>query len=289
MAEKKYIKTYCPNSKCYGLVTAEMNNGAWAITNFYEIDDETAKKIQTEHGGALPPVSSHLKACASCGSRTPSCCDKKRQCNVPKHQLWYQCLYCNSLTVCAPEGGDSAADIYFLMDQSGSMSDGDRREAAEAVRRMIQSLSGRGNSYSFVAFGSTAGYLFKNEANPSKISSALSMYQSGNTPYTGGTAVHLAIHHIIDDVRRSSRPVRVILVTDGYFDSDSSAVSERNALLRTKNNIEILAIGITGANDNALAAIGTVKKFSRVCGTSSALSSTFEDIARTLKAGGNNF
>ncbi len=288
-ASKKYIKVYCPVSKCYGLVTAEQNNGVLVTTNFYEIDKNTAENIQTEYGGALPPVSSNLKACASCGKRVAGCCNKKSQCSVPKGELWYQCLYCKALEICKPNGSGGGADIYFLMDQSGSMSDADRREGVRAVKKLIQSLTGSGNTYSFVAWGSNAGYLFKQETNSAKISLALASYESGNTPYGGMTAAHLALDYIYQDVHRSHAPVRIIFVTDGYFDSFEAALSARNRLLSGNKNIEILAIGIEGADSASLSAIGTVKSFSKVIGGSSALLSTFEEIAKKLRDGGNNF
>ncbi len=290
MAEtKKYIKTYCPVSKAYGLITAESSNGSMVITNFYEIDKDTAKSIQTEHTGALPPVSSYLKACASCGSRMAGCCNKKRQCPVPKGELWHQCLYCSAMEICKNESVDSAADIYFLLDQSGSMSADDRGQAVKAVKNMVQSLSGRGNTYSFVAWGSNAGYLFKKEASTVKINLALTAYHTGATPYGGSTAADRAFAEIENDVRHSERPVRIIFVTDGGFDDTEAAVRARNAVLAANKNVEILAIGVTGAIQSALDKIGTVKSFTKVIGSTSALTSTFEEIAKRLKDGGNNF
>lgn len=285
---KKYIKMYCPKSKCYGLVTAEMNNGSWKITNFYEIDNDTAKSINTTHEGALYPVSAHLKPCASCGKRTVGCCDKTRGCPVPKGELWYQCLFCSGLEV-HKEASSGGADFYFLLDQSGSMSTSDRCEASRAVRSMMRSLQGNGNTYSFVAWGSDAGYLFRNETNMSKMTSALSSYESGSTPYGGSTAADRAFDLIRGDVNRAKRPVRIIFVTDGGFDDDAAAGRARDAVVNANKNVEILAIGVTGAIEASLRRIGTVPKFSKVVGGTSALTSTFEDIAKVLKNNGNNF
>lgn len=285
---KKYIKMYCPKSKCYGLITAEMNNGSWKITNFYEIDNDTAKSINTTHEGGLYPVSAHLKPCASCGKRSVGCCDKTRGCPVPKGELWYQCLFCSGLEI-SQTVSTGGADFYFLLDQSGSMSYSDRAEASRAVTSMMQSLQGNGNTYSFVAWGSEAGYLFRNETNLSKMASALDSYESGSSPYGGSTAAHKAFNLIRDDVGRASRPVRIIFVTDGGFDDDAAAGRARDAVVKSNKNVEIVAIGVTGANESSLRRIGTVGKFSKIVGGTSALTSTFEDIAKVLKGNGNNF
>ena len=251
---KKYIKMYCPKSKCYGLVTAEMNNGSWVITNFYEIDNDTAKSINTAHEGAMYPVSTHLKPCASCGKRVVGCCDKTRGCAVPKGELWYQCLFCSGLQMSMTHS--EGVDIYFLLDQSGSMSTSDRCEASRAVSSMMQSLQGNGNTYSFVAWGSDAGYLFKNETNMSRIHSALSSYESGSTPYGGTTAADRAFDLIKGDVSCATRPVRIIFVTDGGFDSDAAAARSRDAVVGSNKDVEIVAIGVTGAKEASLRRIG---------------------------------
>lgn len=284
---KAYIKVFCPKTKCYGLITTEVNNGVSQVTNFYEIDIDTAKNIETAYDGALPLVSGNLKPCAGCGGRTPRCCDKSKQCRVGKGELWYQCLYCSMLEI-SQEARAGGTDVYFLMDESGSMDSNDRREAANAVRKMIQSLYGNGNSYTFVAWGSSAGYIFYNETNTAKMSSALSTYEAGKTGHGGSTAAHLAFSHIEQDVLRATRPVRIIFVTDGGFDDVAAAVKARDELLQNRN-VEILAIGIKGAYTSNLSKIGTVPAFSKVVGGSSALTSTFEQIAELLKKKGNNF
>ncbi|MBR1747935.1 MAG: VWA domain-containing protein [Clostridia bacterium] len=286
---KKYVKVYCKKSKKYGLVTVEKTNGVDRVTNFYEIDDETAKSVNTAFEGELPDVSGHLKPCVSTGKRTPRSSDSSRQCAVKRGELWYQCLFCSGLEICRSAERTGGADIYFLMDQSGSMEYHDRRAAANAVKRMVQTLSGMNNTYSFVAWGSTAGYIFKKETNMSKMNSALSLYESGKTEHSGSTDAANAFRCIQPDVASSHRPVRIIFVTDGYLDSDEEALVERNRLLGGQRNVEILAIGVDGAKQETLKKIGTVAAFSKVIGSSAALTSTFEQIAAVLKKKGNNF
>lgn len=287
-AGKTFIKVYCSKSKCYGLVTAEEKNGTLLVTNFYGIDAETAKSIRTSAGSKLPPVAESLRACTSCGGRTPACCDKSGNCRV-KGEMPFQCLYCSKIEVCRDAPAASSAAIYFLMDQSGSMGQSDRKRGANAVRRMVQSLQGNGNLYSFVAWGTNAGYIFRNESSLDKMNAALTSYELGKTGYGGGTAAHVALEFIRKDVQASKMPVRILLVTDGGFDSEAAAIRARNELLAGKQNVEILAIGVTGARQSTLEKIGTVPAFSKVVGGSSALTSTFEQIAEILKRNGNNF
>ncbi|MCR4661295.1 MAG: VWA domain-containing protein [Clostridia bacterium] len=289
MAEKKYVKMYCQKSKCYGLVTIEVDNGVSKICNFYEIDDDTAKNINNVDDSSLPQVSGYLKPCFKDGTRNPLSCDMKRQCSVKKGELWYQCIYCKDLEICNSISNSASYNIYFIMDESGSMSYSDRKEGSNAVRKLIQSLVGNGNTYSFVAFGSYAGYVFKNETNIDKISSALKLYENDNTGYGGSTAADLAFETIKNDVFEAKKPIRIILVTDGYFDSLDRTIEVRNSILKCRNDIEILAIGVTGADNYSLGEIGTVPEFSKVIGDAKNLTHTFEDIANLLKNKGNNF
>lgn len=284
MTTKKYIKTRCNKTGKFGLITVEPSNGVDTITNFYGIDEETAKSIDAPYDGALPRVSSKLKPCASCNGRTPMCCDMSKQCPVGKGELMYQCLYCKAMEFTC----SSALDIYFLMDESGSMGDRDRREASKAVRNLVQSLQDQGNTYSFVAWGSNAGYIFRNETQLSKMDYALKSYEDDTTGYGGGTDAANALATVMSDVLNSKKKVCVILVTDGAFDSESAALEMRGRLLANKN-ADILAIGVTGANESTLKKMGTVDKFSKVVGVSSNLSGEFVNIGEFLKKKGNNF
>lgn len=289
MSEKTYVKVFCPKVKRHGLVTIEKSNGQQKVTNFYEIDDDTAKNVVTAYEGKLPEVSMYLKPCASTGSRTPRSVDLSHRCPVKKGELWYQCLYCSALDVCQAATGASGLDIYFLMDESGSMQWDDRREAANAVRRLVESLTGSGNTYSFVSWGSTAGYIFRHETHLQKMNGALNLYESGNAGHSGSTDAAVAFRTVKEDVRSSHKPVYVIFVTDGYLDDDDEAMSERNELLRGQKKVDIMAIGTEGANQATLEKIGTIPAFSKVVGSSKALTSTFEQIAAILKKKGNNF
>ena len=287
--KKEYIEVYCPKSKAYGLITAQEVQGTLMITNFYGIDEESAAEIKTSHEGAMPKVGRNLLPCDTCGGKTPMCCDKKRKCKVKSGELRFQCLYCSELQPTREAAASSGADFYFLLDESGSMTDSDRHEAADAVRSMVKKLDGKGNVFSLVAWGSNAGYVFRKEESYHSMSSALKSYERHTTGYGGSTAADIAFKCIMEDVASSTKPVRIIFVTDGYLDDEAAAINMRNELLRRGNNVEILAIGITGANQSTLAKIGTVPEFSRVVGGSSALTSTFDEIAAVLIKKGNNF
>ncbi|MBQ9369544.1 MAG: VWA domain-containing protein [Clostridia bacterium] len=284
--DKKYVKVYCDKSKKYGLVTIENNNGYDRVVNFYEIDDDTAKQIDTSFEGELPDVSMYLKPNAINNSRTPRSMDKSGQCGVKKGELWYQCLFCSHLDICSAGPGSSA--IYFLMDASGSMEENDRREAAKAVKSLVAALSGSGNVYSFVAWSDDADYVFQDATNPKDIERALDRYIDGK--YGGGcTYAGKAFALIYQSVKQAKLPVRILFVTDGYLHDPDNALIKRNDLLAANKDVEVLAIGITGADQGTLSTLGTVPEFSKVVGGSSSLTSTFEQIADTLKKSGNNF
>ncbi len=286
--KKEYIEVYCPKSKAYGLITVQEVQGTPMIVNFYGIDEESAAEIKTSHEGAMPKVGRNLLPCDTCGGRTPMCCDKKRKCKVDKGDLRFQCLYCSQLELTREASPATSCEFYFLLDESGSMSDSDRREAADAVRSMVKKLEGNGNVFSFVAWGSNAGYVFRKEQSFGRMSSALKSYENHTTGYGGSTAADRAFECIKADVASATKPVRIIFVTDGYLDDESAAIRVRNELLKN-GNVEILAIGITGANQSTLTKIGTVPEFSKVVGGSSVLTSTFEEIAAVLIKKGNNF
>lgn len=280
---KKYVKTYCPKSKKYGLVTIDKNNGRDQVVNFYDIDDAIASQINTDFNDALPEVSSHLKSCATTNSRTPMSCDKSRGCPVKKGELWYQCLYCSSLEIVKNNTG--AFDVYFLMDASGSMSTSDRREASRAVTSLVQQLQDMNNIYSFVPWANSATYLFKGENSVSKISSALRTYENDNCNVGGGTCADSPFDYIRSDVMRAKNPVFIIFVTDGEFFDLNAAIRARDAVL-AKGNAEIMAVGITGADEYSLSKMRTIN--GPPTGGSAQLTSTFAQIADILRKSGNN-
>ena len=286
MNKKKYCKVCCSIKKYYGLATIEDFQGKDVITNFQPIDKKTADSINNDGIASLPDVGNNLLACDVTGKRKPMCVDKSKKCNLKKDELRFQCLYCDKLKV--ERNINNSFEIYFLMDNSGSMSQRDRGEGAKAVKNLVSSLPDMDNTYYFVAWGSDAGYLFKDESDASKIEKALKSYVDGTCGYGGSTAAHKAFDLVKQDVSRAKRTPVIIFVTDGGFDDDKLALSARNSVLSANKAAAIISIGVEGADENNLRAVGTVSDFSKIAGDSSQLSKTFIDVAEFLRKSGRN-
>ena len=284
--EKKYCKLYCSIKKLYALATIENRQGKELITNFQPIDNKTANEIDNQGINSLPLVNSNLLESEDNGKRIPLSIDRSKKCNLLKDELRYQCIYCNKLNI--SKSISNSFSIYFLLDNSGSMSNSDRNEGKIAIKKLISSLADMDNDYSFIPWGSDAGYLFKREKNIYEIENALDRYTRGLNKYSGSTNAAGAFNLIKSDVKSEQKKVIIIFVTDGGFDDDRAAKDARNEVLRSNNNTEIIAIGVTGALENNIRAIGTISDFSKIIGDSNQLSKTFVDVAEFLKKSGRN-
>ena len=284
--EKKYCKLYCGVKKLYGLATIEAMQGKDVVTNFQPIDKKTADGIDNQGITILPVINSNLLESVDNGKRIPLSIDRSKQCNLKNGELRYQCIYCNKLEIAKSNTGSFS--IYFLLDNSGSMSKNDRHEGELAVRKLISTLKEMDNDYSFIPWGSDAGYLFQRTKNISEIEKGLKQYTDGISKYGGSTDAAGAFNLIKSDVKYDPKPVVIILVTDGGFDDDRAAIDARNKVLSQKQGTEIIAIGVTGAKEKNIEAIGTISNFSKIVGDSTQLSKTFVDVAEFLKKSGRN-
>ena len=283
--EPKKLLFYCKNKKFYGVAKVEKINGVDKITDFFGLK-ETEINVERQEFSTPPEVNSNLLPCSKCGRRKPLCCDKSKTCGTFK-SLQHQCLYCNKLEIARPKLNSGPFDIYFLMDQSGSMSKSDREEASKAVMQLMNSM-GSDNLYSFVAWATDAKFLFKHESKVDRVTTALKQYEEGTTGVSGRTFIEEAFKLICSSIIQSKRDVVVIVVTDGGFDNKRAAVSERDRLLRLNSKLNIVAIGITGAQQRNLDSICTIKEFSKVLESSSRLESTFLSIGEILRTGNYN-
>jgi uncharacterized protein YegL len=284
--EKKYCKLYCSIKKLYALATIENRQGKELITNFQPIDNKTASEIDNQGINSLPLVNSNLLESEDNGKRIPLSIDRSKKCNLLKDELRYQCIYCNKLNI--SKSISNSFSIYFLLDNSGSMSKNDRHEGELAVRKLISTLKEMDNDYSFIPWGSDAGYLFQRTKNISEIEKGLKQYTDGISKYSGSTDAAGAFNLIKSDVKSEQKNVIIIFVTDGGFDDDRAAIDARNKVLSQKQGTEIIAIGVTGAKEKNIEAIGTISNFSKIVGDSTQLSKTFVDVAEFLKKSGRN-
>ena len=279
MAKKSnYLKVHCPIKDLYGLLTVDIVQGKEQITNFQPLEKDVAKDINN-YRDTFPPISSYLLPCETTGNRNIGEIDKSVGCKINTN-LPFQCLYCSRLQLTKNSSGPY--DIYFLLDESGSMSRKDRYEATTAVKKILIELNGMDNTYSFVSWGTNAGYLFFQTDNDLLIDKKLKLYEEGKTGYRGETYPESAFNLIKNDVQKATKPVIIIFVTDGGFHNVKTAKKARDELLMVNDNISIIAIGITGAIQANLDLIGTVKELSKIVGDSSALSKSFIDVADFL-------
>ena len=286
MSIKKYCKLYCSKRDLYGLATIEKLNMTDYITNFQPLDKQDADKMENEGISSLPMVNTNLLPSEDNGKRIPLAVDRSNKCELFRGGLTFQCLYCNRLSVTRSlHGGFS---IYFLMDNSGSMDGSDRAEGSRAVRNLMQSMSTMDNEYSFVPWGSNAGFLFDHMRSISEIEPALRKYENGTAGFSGSTAAHKAFFTVQSHVAKDTKPVVIIFVTDGGFDDERAAKEARNKVLASNEDVNIIAIGVTGAYERNLKEIGTIDSFSKVAGDSRQLTQAFMDVAAFLKKTGKN-
>ncbi|MBO4668261.1 MAG: VWA domain-containing protein [Bacilli bacterium] len=283
--ETKKLVFKCKVKGLYGVAKVEKIGGVDKITDFFGLEEKEVA-VERQEFTVSPDVNINLLPCSTCGGRKPQCCDKSRSCGSFK-VLEYQCLYCNKLEIARGAMKAGPFDIYFLMDQSGSMSKDDRVEASKAVRKLMEEM-GSENDYSFVAWATEAKFIFKHESRVDKVIDALKLYEEGKTGIKGQTCIDEALKLISGSARRSQREVIVIILTDGGFHNPRKAVEEKNRLIYYKDNINIVAIGITGAKQENLDAVSTIKEFSEVLDSSSGLESTFLSIGEILKSGKYN-
>lgn len=281
MADRSFIKLYCPIKNAYAFLTVDKGK----ITNFQSIKEEDAKEIQNA-SSVLPPISENLLSDALTGTRTPNSVDKKSRCVFDKGVMTYQCLFCNAFQVPASGG---PYDVYFLMDESGSMSMIDRTQGVNAIKNIIISLTGMGNHYNFVPWGTEAGYIFKDETDGTRINNGLELYRLGRTGYRGRTCADTPFILIKDQVMSSPRESIIIFVTDGGFEAPKKAFDAHAALLRARPTAKVFAIGIAEAKKENIDPLNTDGEWNpEIFKDSSALTRAFEDIAELLKKRGGN-
>jgi len=103
----KFIKAYCPKSKKYYGMKVEDISSQLQVTDFYDIDDETAKVLASTVNVPDLKTSSHLRDCPFCHSRTVGNCGclKSRARCAPGQGYRYLCIYCSDLHIFSTEEG----------------------------------------------------------------------------------------------------------------------------------------------------------------------------------------
>lgn len=279
-----YMKIFCPKKNNYGLLTID----GGVVTNFQPTKKELADSINN-NSGLVPTVSIRLLADALTGTRVPNSVDKTAKCVCGKNgDMTYQCLFCSAYQVPCSGG---PFDIYFLMDESGSMSMTDRKQAVDAIRNIIVTLSGMGNHYFFMPWGTEARFIFANETDGTVINNGLELYHKGKTGLRGRTCADRPFEELTEYLRnnKTGRPAIIIFVTDGGFENPSKAKKARNQLMLENPNTKIFAVGIAEAKKENIDEIATEKDLDfGILKDSSSLGKAFGDLASLIKKYGGN-
>lgn len=278
---QEFKKIYCPLKNAYALLTVDDG----IITNFQAFKEEAVKDV-VNSSSLLPPISKNLLPCQKTGSRVPHSVDLSSCCVYKNGEMTYQCLFCSAYQV--PSSG-GPYDVYFLMDESGSMSFVDRKQAVVAIREAIADFAGMGNLYNFVPWGTEADYIFRNETSIDVIENGLKLYEQGKTGLRGRTCAEKPFDKIRDQVRTSPREAIIFFVTDGRLENLKKAVEARNKVLEGRPSATIIAIGIAEAEKESLNAIGNTKKLDlELIKDSGGLKKAFKDVVAAIKNNGGN-
>jgi len=288
MTSTKILKAHCKKRGQYFFIEVEKDGFAFFANSINQITLEEASKVKSEISPLALQTSSKLPKCKTCGSRRVGHGHgNDHVCTCDQTACDAQCIYCDNLVydkigevdVIQVKPKIESYDVFFVMDASGSMMH-DLVAAANAARTFIDGLKDQNNTYFYVPFGSTYKYLVKAESDITKIYSFLRIYEQDKSNVGAGTNGDV-IEFIKNEVVISKKPVRIIILTDGVWDSENKAIIARNEILRLKKDVEFLAIGIGSANSTFLKKLGTVDKFSKVIEVSN-LESTFRDMSKYL-------
>ena len=278
----KYATVYCPIKNAYGLVTIEPLNREDTITNFQYFEDENAKDIVNDIN-TLPKVSPNLLADDISRSREPMCSDKERCCRIDKNgRLTFQCLYCSKLQV--PSASVmTPMRVFFLLDQSGSMSKKDKKCAIDAVNNVLKEFAGINHHYYLVGWASFASYYIFDKVGLLDATHDSTGYLTARE--NGGlTDAEQALYFILHEASKSKIPCLVFFITDGRFNF-SKARRARDYLLSQCKNLEIIAIGVAEAEQSGLDSVSTLKDLSKLTSMAE-LGKEMKDIAAIIKKKG---
>lgn len=276
------IKVFCPIKKLNGAIIVERKGENFEITNFTPISGTDADEI-TNTIVMIPPVGMNLLPSEDTHKRVAHSVDLSKKCKCQKGQMSFQCLYCSQYEI-PGKGLVGKYEIYFLMDESGSMSKKDRTAGVTAIKKMVSSMADMDNIYTFVPWGTEAGYIFKGINDPKKMEKGLQKYIDGETGYRGETCADTPFILIKRRVQASPIPSIIIFVTDGAVKSVTKAKKARDELLKARPDTIIYAVGIAEAKKETIEMIRTDDGSPvDIKGSSADLSNVFSEIAAKVK------
>lgn len=107
----RFVKAYCPKSrKYYGMKVEEVSSQP-QVTDFYDIEEETAKLLASNVDVPNLGTAANLRSCPFCHSRKVAgcgCLESRISCK-PSGGYRYLCIYCRELRVFASGEGTEAS------------------------------------------------------------------------------------------------------------------------------------------------------------------------------------
>ncbi|XP_061164208.1 von Willebrand factor A domain-containing protein 2-like isoform X4 [Saccostrea echinata] len=189
-----------------------------------------------------------------------------------------------SIDKVAPDCGDTAADIVFILDSSGSVGSGNFEKTKEFFKAMVDGfqIGSKTVRVGAVPFSTSVHNTFQLTSFYSK--SALKSRIS-NIPYdSGSTNTAMAIRYArttsFGAYSRNNVPKLAVIITDGQSDGKSSTLSE--AQLLRNNGVIIFSVGVgDGVDMSELQGMATKTSYVFDVSTFSALNSIRDKLAKT--------
>ena len=95
MAEKSFLKGYCPKHNRYFGMTLEKYNGRWEVVDFIPLSKEEAKVLPSLVEQSSFETHKNLLPCKYSGRTIRSC--SRIECPRDSKQYSFQCVYCNKM------------------------------------------------------------------------------------------------------------------------------------------------------------------------------------------------
>lgn len=136
-------------------------------------------------------------------------------------------------------------DITFVIDVSGSMTDGKLDKAKEALRFCIQNLN-KGDCFNIIRFSTEARPLFNDPQSANKENIGQAMTFIDNLKPIGGTNIDDALTQALQMQRKGNRPYFIAFITDGKPTVGTTDEEQLLGKLKTvnKDNVRVFTVGI---------------------------------------------